>query len=668
MGRTLSVGTWNPGTTYTPGTLIDTNYTLYPNEYVTKLKAYSGTRNITYTFSAKPSKSGNLTIGFRLCNSSGTEYTGTNASSETKVASFSVSLGRISAKTGTITSSLIFQAMCGSKTSTQTSDLSWSSTATKGQHLYIHPYYVFAGTGTLVSFLQNYAPLNMVIVTTEDNYTLSSAVSPSGGGSVTLSATSVAAESTATITATPATGYKFSSWSTTAGTLADSSSASTTITMPHQNAKVTANFTKQSYTLTTTVSPSGSGTVTAGGSIQYGSTKSLTATANAGYSFSSWSKTAGTLSSTTSNPTTFTMGASAATVTANFTKNSYTLTTAVSPSGAGTVTAGGSIQYGSTKSLTATAATGYTFSSWSKTAGTLSSTTSNPTTFTMGTSAATVTANFTHNQYTLTLSTSPSGGGTATGGGTKYYADSCSISATAATGYSFVNWTTSSGGTIANASSASTTYTMPNGNATVTANFSINSYTLTVQASPSGGGTVTGGGTFNYGSTNTITATAATGYQFAGWSTTSGTLADASSATTTLTLAASDATVTATFTKIDYTVTTAANPVGSGTVSANPSMANYGDTVTLSQTPASGYDFDSWSSSPSVTITNGQFVMPASNVTITANYIVGNKLYFKSNGNWVEVSKAYKKINGSWVEQSDVTTVFDSQTSYVKGN
>ena len=592
MGRTLSVGTWNPGTTYTPGTLMDTNYTLYPNEYVTKLKAYSSTKNITYTFSAKPSKSGNLTIGFRLCNSSGTEYTGTNASSETKVASFGVSLGSVSAKTGTITSSRTYQAMCGSKTSTSTSDLAWSSTATKGQHLYIHPYYVFAGTGTLVSFLQNYAPLNMVIVTTEDNYTLSSAVSPSGGGSVTLSATSVAAGSTATITATPATGYKFSSWSTTAGTLADSSSASTTITMPHQNAKVTANFTKQSYTLTTAVSPSGSGTVTAGGSIQYGSTKSLTATASAGYSFSSWSKTAGTLSSTTSNPTTFTMG----------------------------------------------------------------------------TSAATVTANFTHNQYTLTLSTSPSGGGTATGGGTKYYADSCSISATAATGYSFVNWTTSSGGTIANASSASTTYTMPNGNATVTANFSINSYTLTVQASPSGGGTVTGGGTFNYGSTNTITATAATGYQFAGWSTTSGTLADASSATTTLTLAASDATVTATFTKIDYTVTTAANPVGSGTVSANPSTANYGDTITLSQTPASGYDFDSWSSSPSVTITNGQFVMPASNVTITANYIVGNKLYFKSNGNWVEVSKAYKKINGSWVEQSDVTTVFDSQTSYVKGN
>lgn len=43
------------------------------------------------------------------------------------------------------------------------------------------------------------------------------------------------------------------------------------------------------------------------------------------------------------------------------------------------------------------------------------------------------------------------------------------------------------------------------------------------------------------------------------------------------------------------------------------------------------------------------------------------KLFFKSNGSWVEVVTAYKKVNGSWVEQSDVTTLFNSQTNYVKG-
>lgn len=311
-----------------------------------------------------------------------------------------------------------------------------------------------------------------------------------------------------------------------------------------QNAtQLTITVADQSWTLTTAVSPSGYGTVTAGGSMNYGGTKSLTATPSTGRKFSSWSKTAGTLSSTTSNPTTFTMGTSNATVTANFGTNSYTLTTAVSPAGYGTVTAGGSISYGGTKSLTATPTTGHYFSSWSKTAGTLSSTTSNPTTFTMGA-----------------------------------------------------------------------------GNATVTANFGLSSYTLTTAVSPSGGGTVTAGGSISYGGTKSLTATPSTGYQFSSWSTTSGSLSSTTTNPTTFTMGAGNATVTATFIKINYSVTTDSDPSGAGTVTANPSTATYGDTVTLSQTPATGYAFDGYTSDPSVTITNDAFTMPASNVAITGNY------------------------------------------------
>lgn len=42
-------------------------------------------------------------------------------------------------------------------------------------------------------------------------------------------------------------------------------------------------------------------------------------------------------------------------------------------------------------------------------------------------------------------------------------------------------------------------------------------------------------------------------------------------------------------------------------------------------------------------------------------------LYVKVNGSWVAFSKAYKKVNGAWVQQSDLSTVFNSQTNYVKG-
>lgn len=45
-----------------------------------------------------------------------------------------------------------------------------------------------------------------------------------------------------------------------------------------------------------------------------------------------------------------------------------------------------------------------------------------------------------------------------------------------------------------------------------------------------------------------------------------------------------------------------------------------------------------------------------------------NKVFLKINGSWVEAAAVYKKVNGSWVEQSDLTTIFDSNTNYIKEN
>lgn len=56
---------------------------------------------------------------------------------------------------------------------------------------------------------------------------------------------------------------------------------------------------------------------------------------------------------------------------------------------------------------------------------------------------------------------------------------------------------------------------------------------------------------------------------------------------------------------------------------------------------------------------------------LTVNYTGGGssgpKLSTKVNGSWVNVSKVYKKINGSWVEQSDLASLFSTNTNYVKG-
>lgn len=75
------------------------------------------------------------------------------------------------------------------------------------------------------------------------------------------------------------------------------------------------------YTVGYVVQPTGAGSVTLGAtSLAPNATTSATATANDGYEFSSWeiSGTGASLSSTSTNPTTVTMGSADATVTANF--------------------------------------------------------------------------------------------------------------------------------------------------------------------------------------------------------------------------------------------------------------------------------------------------------------------------------------------------------------
>lgn len=69
---------------------------------------------------------------------------------------------------------------------------------------------------------------------------------------------------------------------------------------------------------------------------------------------------------------------------------------------------------------------------------------------------------------------------------------------------------------------------------------------------------------------------------------------------------------------------TIANNIANGTVTANPTTAAEGATVTLTATPAAGYEFVSWNvtdaSSNSITVTDNKFKMPAANVNVSATF------------------------------------------------
>ena len=64
-----------------------------------------------------------------------------------------------------------------------------------------------------------------------------------------------------------------------------------------------------------------------------------------------------------------------------------------------------------------------------------------------------------------------------------------------------------------------------------------------------------------------------------------------------------------------------------GSISANPTTAYKNETVTLSATPASGYFFSAWdvrdASNNSITVTDNQFTMPDSDVTVGATFVSG---------------------------------------------
>lgn len=155
-------------------------------------------------------------------------------------------------------------------------------------------------------------------------YPLTTAVSPINGGNVTMTPSSSPGcnpnhyhyNQAVTLTANPATGYSFSNWS--GG--ASGTNATTTIAI-QGNTSVTANFQPLCYPLTISVNPNGAGTINAspapncaGNTYAHNTVVNLTASANLGYAFASWSGAASGSSSTTSVTIT-----GAASVTGNFT-------------------------------------------------------------------------------------------------------------------------------------------------------------------------------------------------------------------------------------------------------------------------------------------------------------------------------------------------------------
>jgi probable HAF family extracellular repeat protein len=217
----------------------------------------------------------------------------------------------------------------------------------------------------------------------------------------------------------------------------------------------------------------------------------------------------------------------AATLTVGAVSHSYTISVSADPPAGGTVSGGGTFAVGGSRTVTAIANSGYTFANWTEGGSVVS--TSASYNFTLSGNRILV-ANFTQVNYTITVSASPSAGGSVSGGGTFMVGSSRTVTATANTGYTFASWT--EGGSVVS-TSASYTFTL-NGSRTLVANFSQQNYTVTLSASPPAGGSVSGAGTFQGGSSRTVTATPNSGFSFVNWTENGGVVSTSASYTFTL--------------------------------------------------------------------------------------------------------------------------------------
>ena len=246
-------------------------------------------------------------------------------------------------------------------------------------------------------------------------------------------------------------------------------------------------------------------------------------------------------------------------------------------------------------------------------------------TFTSGSVSQTVTLSGTVSQgdgtyYNITVAAEPEVGGTVTGGNTYKEGTTATLTATANAGYTFQNWTLNG-----NVVSTNATYSFQvNAAGNYIANFTRNSYTIMASANPTEGGTVTGAGSYYEGTPVELIATANEGYAFVNWTKDNEVVSTEASFIFNVTAGGS---YVANFNELSaYTITV--NQATNGTISADKETAYPGDIVTLTVDANNGYYFSGWevltANNQIVEVSNDNtFVMPESNVTVSASFAQG---------------------------------------------
>ena len=450
-----------------------------------------------------------------------------------------------------------------------------------------------------------FAPNTYTIIATADN---NGTISPAGDISVTYGESQ-------TFTIQPDDGYKIEDVRVDEASVGNVSAY--TFGNIDADHTIDATFTEILYTITAT--PATGGSIAPAGEQTYapGETPEYTITPDIGYKIAD--VRVDDVSVGSGSTYTFPSLTGDHTISAEFAVLTYTITATSGANGSITPPGITTITYGGSQTYTIQADTGYEIADVTVdgTAQQIAETY----TFENVVADHTISISFSKIIYDVTVSGQITNGTVTADKTTAGYGDTITLTNTADIGYTFGSYrvTNQSGGEVTVTGSS---FIMPAESVTVSAEFILPVWTITASHGPNGTITPSGSVTVDNMSSQTFTIRADTGYEIADLTVDGA--AQPIAETHTFENVVADHTISTNFSKIIYNVIVSGQ-ITNGTVTADKTTAGYGDTVTLTATPNTGYELVGYTvtgASGEVTVTGNTFTMPAEDVTVSAEFIL----------------------------------------------